>query len=1212
MPTHHTPRPAEPAPGRWTFGIDRGGTFTDLVALDPLGRLRTAKLLSENPDAYDDAALEGIRRLMGLGPGEAVDAAAIEAIRMGTTVATNALLERKGEPTLLLVPRGLEEGVRIGDQARPRLFDLDVRLPPLLHARVAGVRGRVAPDGTVLEELDEDEARASLRAGRAAGCTACAIALLHAWAHPAMELRLAELAREAGFDQVTTGHEASPLVKWLGRADTAVADAYLSPVLRRHVDRLASKLPGVPLYFMQSNGGLARADAFRGKDAILSGPAGGIVGAARTGEADGFDRVIGFDMGGTSTDVALYDQGFERSFETMVAGVRIRAPMMAIHTVAAGGGSILSFDGERFRAGPESAGAIPGPACYRRGGPLTVTDANVALGRIQPAHFPSVFGPSGDQKLDARPVREGFAQLAASLPGRSAEQVAEGFLSVAVASMANAIKRVSLARGVDPARFALACFGGAGGQHACPVADAIGMDTVLVHPLAGVLSAHGMGLADQTVQRAAAIETPFRPDALPAIARAVEANAAEARRGLQAQAANGTVVVKASLALRVAGTDTALDLPWDLDSPPGFEALEAAFASLHRTRFGFAPEGAALVAEAARAEAVSPGRAASAPALPQRDAGRAPEPIDHAALWVEGGFARVPVFDRDLLLAGDRIQGPALIAEANATTVLDPGWAASVLASGMLVLRRTAPRPRAVVQGAEDAPDPVRLELMANRFMAIADAMGEVLRNTARSVNIKERLDFSCALFSAHGALVANAPHVPVHLGSMGESVRTVLASRGASLKPGDVVALNNPYRGGTHLPDITLVTPVFGTGDARIAFVASRGHHADVGGITPGSMPPLSRSLEEEGVRIDDFLLVDGGRMDEAGFRALLEGARYPARSPDMNLADIRAQIAANEQGVQELARLVDEAGEAAVLAYMGHVQDNAARAVARLLGRLQDGSFAYRMDNGDPLHVAVRIDRDRARAVVDFTGTGAQRADNFNAPPAVTRAAVLYVLRCLVGEDIPLNDGCLEGIELVLPEGSFLSPRPPAAVVAGNVEVSQAVCNALLGALGASASAQATMNNLTFGDAAFQYYETIAGGMGAGPGWNGASGVQTHMTNTRMTDPEVLEMRLPVRVETFGLRHGSGGAGRFRGGDGVVRRLRFLRSMGAVVLSSRREVAPFGLAGGLPGAPGRQWIERADGSVQWLSGVERATLEPGDAIVIETPGGGGYGPAG
>ena len=1193
----------------WQFWIDRGGTFTDIVARDPAGRLSTHKLLSENPERYRDAAIAGIKLVLGVAPDAPIPPGLIDCVKMGTTVATNALLERKGERTLLVVNKGFADMLRIGNQARPRLFDLKVVLPSLLYEDVVEIAGRVGVDGAELESLDEDAACAAFAAARDKGIGAVAIVLMHAWKYPAMEQRLAKLARDAGITQVSASSSTSPLLRIVPRGDTTVVDAYLSPILRRYVDQVASELGGVRLYFMQSSGGLAEARHFQGKDAILSGPAGGIVGAARTAGMAGFDRIIGFDMGGTSTDVALYDRGFERAFETAIAGVRMRAPMMAINTVAAGGGSILHFDGARLRVGPDSAGANPGPAGYRRGGPLTVTDANILVGKIVPAHFPAIFGPNGDAPLDADVVAGKFAILAGEIEAATGHaqdkrDVAEGFLRIAVANMANAIKQVSVQKGHDVSAFALQCFGGAGGQHACLVADELGMQTVFIHPFAGVLSAYGMGLADQSVMREQAVETPLTQAALPALRAVADRLTTAATDDLRRQGADiATPLISRKLHLRYAGTEAALIIDFTEHAD-----IVAAFTAAHRARFGFATPDRALVVETVGVEAVAPGEAIAEAPLALRETG-APTPVDQIHIWSGGVEHITPVFDRTELLAGDRIPGPALIREANATTVVEPGWTAEVTALDHMILRRTTARPALFASGTDRA-DPVLLELFNNVFMNVAEQTGAVLQNASQSVNIKERLDFSCAIFDGTGALVANAPHVPVHLGAMGESVQTVLRARGKTLRPGDVVALNNPYNGGTHLPDVTVITPVFdAAGQDILFFVGNRGHHADIGGITPGSTPPASHTLEEEGVVIDDFLLVEQGNLREATFRAVLAGAKYPARSPDVNVADIKAQIAANEKGVQELQSVVARYGWDMVRGYMRHVMDNAEESVRQVISRIGNGHFNYTMDSGAPLRVAVKVDHVKRSAVVDFTGTGPQVGNNFNAPPAVTRAAVLYVFRCLVGTDIPLNDGCLKPIEIIIPPGTFLSPRPGAAVVAGNTEVSQATCNALFGALGALACSQATMNNFLFGDATRQYYETICGGTGAGPDFNGTDAVQTHMTNTRMTDPEILELRYPVVQEEFSIRRGSGGTGKFRGGNGAVRRIRFLEPMTAVIVASRRNIAPFGLAGGADGLPGRQWVDRADGTTQLLTGTDQAELLPGDRFTIETPGGGGFG---
>jgi len=1197
----------------WQFWIDRGGTFTDVVARAPDGRIVTAKLLSEDPERYDDAAVAAIRRLTGC-PGGALPPLSV---RIGTTVATNALLERKGEPTVLAITRGFGDALTIGYQDRPDLFARAIRRPPPVHARTIEIAERVTAEGEILDPLDSEAVRADLSAAFAEGFRAVAIVLMHGWRHSAHEAAIAELARGIGFTQISASHAVAPLIRLIGRGDTSVVDAYLSPVLRRYVEGFRHALgeAAIPL-FMQSNGGLIEGTAFRGKDAILSGPAGGIVGMARTAEAAGFRHVIGFDMGGTSTDVSLYAGQYDRETETMIAGARIRAPMMKIHTVAAGGGSICRFERGRFRVGPESAGAVPGPACYRRGGPLTVTDCNVMLGKIQPDHFPRLFGPDGRQPIDRAVVEARFADLIAEAGGgMEARAAAEGLVAIAVANMASAIKAVSIGAGHDPARFTLACFGGAGGQHACLVADALGIDRIMIHPLAGVLSAYGIGLADRNAMRERSVALAL--DDAAGIGAAVDALAAEARAALP-QATR----IEASAHIRHAASDSAIAVPV-ADAATMRAAFEAGFAR----RFGFAGQGEPLI-DMLRVEAILPGGQEDAvvATLPATSA----DPIATVDCRMDGRTRATPLHDRAALAAGFAIDGPALIIDTVATTVVEPGWRATVDAQGNLILARHAPRIATKAAGTE--ADPVRLEIFAGLFMAIAEEMGAALRQSAASVNIRERLDFSCALFDAGGNLIANAPHIPVHLGSMGDSIRTIIARRGRTdgggwadgrgMRPGDAYALNAPYQGGTHLPDITVIMPVFaeegpggsgpGDGDADpVFFVAARGHHADIGGISPGSMPSASRSLDEEGVILDNVLVVDEGRLCEAELRALLAGNRWPARNPDQNIADLSAQIAACARGAAALRRLAAEQGHDVVAAYMGHVQANAEAAVRALIGGLRDGTHAIELDNGGRIAVAVRIDRDARTATIDFSGTSGQLEGNFNAPRSVVRAAVLYVMRLLVDQPIPMNDGCLRPVSIVVPEGSMLDPRYPAAVVAGNVETSQAITDALLGAFGAMAASQGTMNNFIFGDATHQYYETIAGGSGAGPGFDGADAVQTHMTNSRLTDPEILETRLPVLVEEFAIRHGSGGQGEWHGGDGAVRRIRFRRAMHADILSSRRRIAPPGLAGGGDGAPGVNRIERIDGRIETLPATASADLEPGDVFVIETPGGGGYGPA-
>jgi len=1223
---------------RWQFWIDRGGTFTDIVGRSPDGTLTTAKLLSDDPEHYRDAAVEGIRRLLKIGPEEPITPERVESVKMGTTVATNALLERRGERTVLVITRGFRDALRIATQARPRLFERHIVLPELLYERVIEADERVDARGERVTPLDTAALRGGLQAAYDAGIRACAIVFLHGYRAPAHEREAEALARAVGFTQISASYRVSPLMKLVPRGDTTVVDAYLSPILRRYVDQVAAQMPGVRLLFMQSSGGLTEARRFHGKDAILSGPAGGIVGMARTGELAGHERLIGFDMGGTSTDVSHYAGEYERAFDTEVAGVRMRAPMMSIHTIAAGGGSIIRFDGARLRVGPESAGANPGPASYRRGGPLTITDANLVLGRIQPEFFPRVFGLQADQGLDRDLAHQRFAELAERMSAAGAvsgEEVAAGALKIAVGSMANAVKRISVARGYDVTRYTLQCFGGAAGQHACLVADALGIRRVFCHRLAGVLSALGMGLADQIAMREAALE------------RAVDAQGFAAARELAArllEEAGGELEIQGvaphrqrrivRLYVRYQGTDTALPCELAADSAPA--TIREQFERAYRRRFAFLMPRAGLVIEAVSAECIGGGEAFESGARDEfghgaHARGGAPPPPREAPMYcfaddAPAGWRPAHLFAADRLFAGDSLDGPAIVAGGNSTLVIEPGWRALVTAAGDLELARLRPRAAAAAPGTR--ADPVMLEVFNNLFMNIAEQMGLRLQNTAHSVNIKERLDFSCALFDASGALIANAPHMPVHLGSMSESIRTVIA-RNPRLEPGEVYVLNDPYAGGTHLPDITVITPVFldaeaggadapdadaargaapGTGAPRF-FVASRGHHADIGGVTPGSMPPFSRSIAEEGVLIDNFKLVEGGAMRERELLELLCGGPHAARNPRQNLADLRAQIAANEKGAQELGRMVAEFGVDTVERYMQHVQDNAEECVRRVITALKDGEFTLPLDNGARIRVAVQVDAVRRAARIDFTGTSAQLPNNFNAPRAITVAAVLYVFRTLVDDEIPLNAGCLKPLEIIVPEGSMLNPNPPAAVVAGNVETSTCVTNALYGALEVMAASQCTMNNFTFGNARYQYYETIAGGSGAGCGFAGTSVVQTHMTNSRLTDPEVLEFRFPVRLDSFEIRLGSGGTGRWRGGDGGVRRVRFLEPMSASILSNGRTQGAFGMAGGGSGAPGENRIERAAGTVEVLGAIGQAEMLPGDVFVIATPGGGGYG---
>ena len=1200
--------------GSWQFWIDRGGTFTDIVGKRPDGTLVTHKLLSDNPERYRDAAMAGIRSLLGLRDNAPLPAS-VGAVKMGTTVATNALLERKGERVLLVVTRGFRDALRIAYQNRPKIFARRIQLPELLYAATVEVDERVDARGQVLTPLDETAAASDMRQAFDQGIRAVSILLMHGYRYTDHEKRLKAIAREIGFTQISVSHEVSPLMKLVSRGDTTVVDAYLSPILRRYVDQVASEIgnSSTRLMFMQSNGGLTDASQFQGKDSILSGPAGGIVGAVETSRQAGFDKIIGFDMGGTSTDVSHYNGQFERSYESQVAGVRMRAPMMQIHTVAAGGGSILHFDGARFRVGPDSAGANPGPACYRRGGPLTVTDCNVMLGRLDPAFFPKVFGPDGDLPLDRDAVVGKFRDLAARISAatgkpRRPEEAAEGFLQIAIANMANAIKEISIQRGYDVSQYTLACFGGAGGQHACQVADALGMTRIFLHPFAGVLSAYGMGLADIRAIRHRTVEAPLDAALMARLERDIAGLAAEARAEIAAQGiASEAIELLPQLHLKYAGTDAPL-----VTAFTALAGIVSGFEEAHRQRYGFVVD-KQIIVDSVSVEAVGKSERVADPLL-ETGTGEA-APLATTPFWTGGRTCEAPIYDRARMRPGQTIEGPAVILESTSTTVVEPGWRARMNDRGHLVLDRHVVAVRQAAIGT--SVDPVMLEIFNNLFMSIAEQMGSTLEKTSHSVNIKERLDFSCAIFDRLGQLIANAPHMPVHLGSMGESVETVIrqnadAGGRTRMQPGDVYVLNAPYNGGTHLPDITVITPVFDAeGRSILFYVASRGHHADIGGITPGSMPPDSRTVEEEGVLIDNFKLVDRGRLREAELRALLASGPYPVRNAEQNVADLAAQVAANEKGVQELRRMTRDFGLDVVQAYMGHVQANAAEQVRRVIDRLKDGSFVYEMDDGARIAVTVTVDHRARRAKIDFTGTSPQQPSNFNAPSAVAKAAVLYVFRTMIDDEIPMNAGCLEPLDIVIPEGCMLRPEYPAAVVSGNVETSQCITDALYGAMGVMAASQGTMNNFTFGNDTYQYYETISGGSGAGPDFDGTDAVQTHMTNSRLTDPEVLEWRFPVLLEKFEIRRGTGGKGRHRGGDGVIRRVRFLEAMTAAILSGHRRIPPYGMAGGGPAALGRNWVERKDGSVVELKGTDKCEMRPGDTFNVATPGGGGYGPA-
>ena len=1197
----------------WDFWIDRGGTFTDIIGRAPDGTLHARKVLSENPGAYKDAAVHGIRQLLGLNANDLIPAGSIGDVRMGTTVATNALLERKGERTALVVTKGFRDALRIGYQARADIFAKAVKKPEELYSDVIEIAERVHADGTIEISPDVAALHAAFSDLKHQGYDSIAIVFMHAWRFPEHEKLAAKIARDIGFSQVSVSHEVSPLVKFVGRGDTTVVDAYLSPILARYVAMVASELDaersGARLMFMMSSGGLTAADLFKGKDAVLSGPAGGVVALAETGKEAGFDHVIGFDMGGTSTDVAHFDGTYERAFETEVAGVRMRAPMMMIHTVAAGGGSILHYDGARFRVGPDSGGANPGPACYRRGGPLTVTDANVMLGKLDPEFFPSIFGPKQNERLDASIVREKFNALAAKMGGeRSAEEIADGFVRIAVANMAEAIKKISVARGHDVTRYALNAFGGASGQHACLVADALAMTTVLIHPYSSLLSAYGMGLASIRATREQAIEHVLNEETLGLYDQQAERLLSLCFEEVTGQGVDkNEIILHRRALLRYAGTDSAIEI----DMPKGSNRLQATrdlFEEAHKERFGFSDPAKGIVLEAVSVEAVG-GNATILHSSNEETSDPLPKPDTTRPIFSNGIAHQAAVYNRATLKAGHRVLGPALIIEPHQTIMVEAGWECRLTPLNHLILNRVVPLERRHAAGTE--ADPILLEIFNNLFMSIAEQMGVTLQNTASSVNIKERLDFSCAVFDHEGRLVANAPHMPVHLGSMDRSVETIIRMNEGKIRPGDVYMLNAPYNGGTHLPDITVCTPVFDDeGKAILFWVASRGHHADVGGVAPGSMSPRATRIEEEGVYIDNFYLVEKGLFREEAVHTLLTGGAYPVRNVTQNINDLKAQIAANEKGVRELKKVIHDFGLETVRAYMGYVQDNAAEHVARVIETLHDSEFSYEMDQGCFIKVKITVDKTKREATVDFTGTSPQRPDNFNAPEPVTRAAVLYVFRVMVNDMIPMNAGCLRPIHVILPENSMLSPRYPAAVVAGNVEVSQAVTNCLFGALGAMAAAQGTMNNLTFGNARYQYYETICSGSSAGPGFDGSPGVHVHMTNSRLTDPEILENRYPVLLEDFHIRKNSGGKGQWNSGDGTSRTIRFLEDMECAILSGHRRIKPFGLKGGEPGELGQTLIKRLDGSVDVLKGADQTSLKAGETVTVITPTGGGYGP--
>jgi 5-oxoprolinase (ATP-hydrolysing) len=1215
---------------RWQFWIDRGGTFTDIVAKDAHGQIIIHKLLSENPEHYQDAAVQGIREILGIAQNEPIPNQEIEVVKMGTTVATNALLERHGDPTVLVITKGFRDALRIGYQNRPNIFAREIILPEMLYERAIEVEERYDARGHELIPVNLAQVEADLQAAYQVGIRSCAIVFMHGYRYPKHEQQVAEIAKQIGFPQISVSHKVSPLMKLVSRGDTTVVDAYLSPILGRYVEQVASQLSAgnsnnsnIKLMFMQSNGGLADAQRFHGKDSILSGPAGGLVGAVKTSTVAGFKKIISFDMGGTSTDVAHYNGEYERSFQTEIAGVRLQTPMMSIHTVAAGGGSILKFDGTRYRVGPESAGANPGPASYDRGGPLTITDCNVMVGKLQPEFFPKVFGENGNSPLNIGIVREKFSQLTQQISdNRTAEQVASGFLAIAVDNMANAIKKISLQRGYDVSEYTLCCFGAAGGQHACLIADSLGIEQIFIHPYAGVLSAYGIGLAEIIIIREKGVEAKLTQELLPELEtllnQLIEAGKAELSRQ-EPQEIDKTQILR-KVHLKYEGTDSSLIVNFHT-----FVAMRQQFEQVHQQRYGFIMEEKTLIVEAVSVELICPTHTPQEPII-KRQNEQSPQPLATVKMFTADAWHDTPVYQRKNLQPGDTINSPAIIIEPTGTNIIEPGWQAQINQHNHLILNRTQPHHnpdkstnsiRVNHCSSGEKADPVMLEIFNNLFRSIAEQMGTTLQKTSYSVNIKERLDFSCAIFDEEGKLVANAPHIPVHLGSMSESVRSLINACGKHLKPGDVYVLNNPYNGGTHLPDITVITPVFPPtfhqekiGDTPpIFYVAARGHHADIGGITPGSMPPHSKTVEEEGIFIDNFQLVERGNFREKELLQLLTSGSYPVRNPVQNIADLQAQIAANKKGVQELYKMIKHYSLETVKAYMKHVQNNAEECVRRVIDALKDGSFTVELDTGEKIQVTIKINRQNRSAKIDFTGTSLQTNNNFNAPQAVCKAAVLYVFRTLVNDDIPLNEGCLKPLEVIIPPGCLLNPHYPAAVVAGNVETSQNITDCLYGALGAMAACQGTMNNFTFGNEKYQYYETICGGSGAGANFNGTDAVHTHMTNSRLTDPEVLEWRFPVILESFTIRPNSGGKGKHCGGNGVLRRLRFLETMTAAILSSRRLIPPFGLQGGEPGKVGKNYLERQDGTREELGSTAIVTMYPGDVFVIETPGGGGFG---
>ena len=1193
----------------WQFWIDRGGTFTDIVARKPDGTILVDKLLSENFSMYKDAAIAGIKRILNLKNEDKIPTDQIASVKMGTTVATNALLERKGDRTLLLITKGFGDLLRIGYQNRPLLFDLNIQLPELLYDRVVEVSERLDAEGEIIKSLNENEVRTALKKAKIDGINSVAIAFMHSYINPNHENIIAEIAHEEKFDQISVSHKVSPLIKLIGRGDTTVVDAYLSPILRRYVNQVSEELEknkSTKLMFMQSNGGLTDANLFQGKDALLSGPAGGVVSMVQTGKQAGYNKLIGFDMGGTSTDVCHFAGEYERSFETELAGVRIRAPMMQINTVAAGGGSILSFRDGRFQVGPESAGAIPGPASYGKDGPLTVTDCNVLLGKLHPEHFPNVFGKTGDKPLNVEIVRKKFLVLSKEIsiqtkkPEMDIIFMAEGFLKIAVENMANAIKKISIQRGYDVTNYTMNCFGGAGGQHACHVADSLGISKVLIHPYAGVLSAYGMGLAEIRSIREGHLEQNI--EEIESAKVLINKLSLKANEDLKKQGIEKSSIKLVKRAfLHYQGSHQNLEINFDT-----IDKMRESFEQEHKKRFGFFVDGRTIFVEMITVEAI--GKTSEINKLSNISSqSKVAVPIAHKMMYVDKVVNSVPIYQRSDLKIEQQIIGPAIISEATGTNVIERGWLGSLDKYYNLILSRS--EEKKLEKGLGTSVDVVMLEVFNNLFMNIAEQMGATLANTAYSVNIKERLDFSCALFDNSGALVANAPHVPVHLGSMSEAIRTVIKLNKNDIFPGDVFVLNAPFNGGTHLPDVTVITPVFDKDGKQITFfVASRGHHADIGGKTPGSGPPDSKHIDEEGVLIDNFKMFDKGVFRESEIRKILSSGRYPCRNIEHNMADLAAQVAANNTGIVEINAMIEQFGIETVHSYMNHVQDNAEECIRNAIVNLKEGKYEYELDNGEYIRVRITIDKIKREATIDFSGTAPKNPFNYNAPMAVCHAVILYVFRTLVGNNIPLNEGCFKPLNIIIPNNSMINAKYPSAVIAGNTEVSQLTCNALFGALGVIAGSQATMNNFIWGNDKIQNYETICGGTGAGPNFHGTSAVQTHMTNTRSTDPEILEARFPVRLEEYSIRKNSGGKGMFNGGDGVTRKLRFLEPMTVTTLCSHRKVQPFGLNGGEPGQCGKEWLEKEDCKID-LKGNDSCEVSVNDLFVMQTPGGGGYG---